>query len=77
MTRYKNSILKQLQDLTVDALKIAIENLKRERNEAVKEAERLKEENAVLRATIETLCGADKQIERKKCNTTRTHTRRD
>ena len=67
MTRYKNSILKQLQDLTVDvdALKIAIENLKRERNEAVKEAERLKEENAVLRATIATLCGADKQIERK------------
>ncbi|MBQ9954642.1 MAG: hypothetical protein IJO87_04335 [Eggerthellaceae bacterium] len=65
MTRYKNSILKQLQDLTVDALKIAIENLKRERNEAVKEAERLKEENAALRATIATLCGAEKQIERK------------
>jgi regulator of replication initiation timing len=65
MTRYKNSILKQLQDLTVDALKIAIENLKRERNEAVKEAERLKEENTVLRATIATLCGAEKQIERK------------
>ena len=65
MTRYKNSILKQLQDLTVDALKIAIENLKRERNEAVKEAERLKEENAVLRATIATLCSAEKQIERK------------
>lgn len=65
MTRYKNSILKQLQDLTVDALKIAIENLKRERNEAVKEAERLKEENAVLRATIAALCGAEKQIERK------------
>lgn len=65
MTRYKNSVLKQLQDLTVDALKIAIENLKRERNEAVKEVERLKEENAVLRATIVTLCGAEKQIERK------------
>ena len=65
MVRYKNSILKQLQDITVDALKIAIENLKRERNEAVKEAERLKEENAVLRATIATLCGAEKQIERK------------
>lgn len=65
MVRYKNSILKQMQDLTIDALKIAIENLKRERNEAVKEAERLKEENAVLRATIATLCGAEKQIERK------------
>ena len=65
MTRYKNSVLKQLQDLTVDVLKIAIENLKRERDEAVKEAERLKEENAVLRATIATLCGAEKQIERK------------
>ena len=65
MTRYKNSVLKQLQDLTVDALKTAIENLKRERDEAVKEAERLKEENAVLRATIATLCGAEKQIERK------------
>ena len=65
MTRYKNSILKQLQDLTVEALKIAIENLKRERDAAVKEAERLKEENAVLRATIATLCGAEKQIERK------------
>ena len=65
MVRYKNSILKQLQDITVDALKIAIENLKRERNEAVKEAERLKEENAVLRATIAPLCGAEKQIERK------------
>lgn len=65
MTRYKNSVLKQLQDLTVDALKIAIENLKRERDEAVKEAERLKGENAVLRATIATLCGAEKQIERK------------
>ena len=65
MTRYKNSVLKLLQDLTVDALKIAIENLKRERDEAVKEAERLKEENAVLRATIATLCGAEKQIERK------------
>ena len=65
MTRYKNSTLKQLQDLTVDALKIAIENLKRERDEAAKEAERLKEENAVLRATIATLCGAEKQIERK------------
>lgn len=65
MTRYQNIILKQLKDLTVDALKIAIENLKRERNEAVKEAERLKEENAVLRATIATLCGAEKQIERK------------
>ena len=65
MTRYKNSVLKQLQDLTIDALKIAIENLKRERNEAVKEAERLKEENAVLRATIATLCGAEKQIEKK------------
>ena len=65
MTRYKNSVLKPLQDLTIDALKIAIENLKRERNEAVKEAERLKEENAVLRATIATLCGAEKQIERK------------
>ena len=58
-------MLKLLQDLTVDALQIAIENLKRERNEAVKEAERLKEENAVLRATIATLCGAEKQIERK------------
>ena len=65
MTRYKNSVLKQLQDLTVDVLKTAIENLKRERDEAVKEAERLKEENAVLRATIATLCGAEKQIERK------------
>lgn len=65
MTRYNNSILKQLQDLTIDALKSAIENLKRERDEAVKEAERLKEENAVLRATIATLCGAEKQIERK------------
>ena len=65
MTRYKNSVLKQLQDLTIDALKTAIENLKRERDEAVKEAERLKEENAVLRATIATLCGAEKQIERK------------
>ena len=65
MTRYKNSLLKQLQDLTVDALQIAIKNLKRERDEAVKEAERLKEENAVLRATIATLCGAEKQIERK------------
>lgn len=65
MTRYKNSVLKQLQDLTIDALKLAIENLKCERNEAVKEAERLKEENAVLRATIATLCGAEKQIERK------------
>lgn len=62
MTRYKDSILKQLQDTTIYALKIAIENLKRERNEAVKEAERLKEENAVLRATIATLCGAEKQI---------------
>jgi ABC-type iron transport system FetAB ATPase subunit len=58
-------MLKQLQDLTVDALQIAIKNLKRERDEAVKEAERLKEENAVLRATIATLCGAEKQIERK------------
>lgn len=64
MVQYKNSILKQLQDIAVDALEIAIENLKRERNEAVKEAERLKEENAVLRATIATLCGAEKQIEK-------------
>lgn len=65
MTRYKNSILKQLQDLTIDALKIAIENLKRERDEAIEEAERLKEENAVLRTTIATLCNAGKQIEKK------------
>ena len=64
MTRYKNSILKQLQDLTVEALKIAIENLKRERDGARDEAERLKEENAVLRTTIATLCGAGKQIEK-------------
>lgn len=64
MTRYKNSILKQLQDLTVDALKIAIENLKRERDGALEEVERLKEENAVLRTTIATLCGAGKQIEK-------------
>lgn len=60
-----NSIMQQMQDLALDTLQSAIENLKRERNEAVKEAERLKEENAVLRATIATLCGAEKQIERK------------
>ncbi len=64
MTRYKNSILKQLQDLTVDALKIAIENLKRERDGALEEVKRLKEENAALRTTIATLCGAGKQIEK-------------
>ena len=64
MTRYKNSILKQLQDLTIDALKIAIENLKRESDEAIEEAERLKEENAVLRTTIATLCGAGKPSEK-------------
>jgi len=49
MTRYRNSVLKQLQDITVEALKIAIENLKRERDEAVKEA---------------TLCGAGKPSEK-------------
>lgn len=40
MTRYRNSVLKQLQDLIIEALKIAIEDLKRERDEAVKEAKK-------------------------------------
>lgn len=66
MTRYKNSVLKQLQDLTVDALKIAIENLKRERDGALEECERLKTENAALRKAIKALCQSNEKPEESK-----------